>query len=249
MSRAAGGLQLPSVVECMVARVACELLALLNGSAQASTVVRDSLPEGMLVDPAVAVDFSGLVPNAMRFLAGYGMYVTTSTDRTVARILDAIAREQGFRCHSLVGPFDARLFHQGQTFCRIGNVANAVRRVVRDLTARRVPRDLWRRPAEWLRILHPACKVSAAACARAADVAVRQAQCEWETECVMFGVAGPEHWCIPEDWLMEAWNKPWDQSVDVRSRCLEQVQPVPQGSPPLVMAGLTVGTGVLSLPR
>ena len=49
VSRAAGGLQLPSVVECMVARVACELLAPLNGSAQASTVARDSLLEGMLV--------------------------------------------------------------------------------------------------------------------------------------------------------------------------------------------------------
>ena len=49
--RSVGGLQLASVVECVVGAVASELLFLLNGCTLASQLARDSLREVMMADP------------------------------------------------------------------------------------------------------------------------------------------------------------------------------------------------------
>ena len=69
--RGVGGLQLASVVECVVGAVSSELIFLLNGRTLASDIARDSLQDAMFSDH-VSTDFmSGLVPKAMAFLAGY----------------------------------------------------------------------------------------------------------------------------------------------------------------------------------
>ena len=86
--RSDGGLQLASVVECAVGRVASDVIALLNRDTPAAGLARDSLIEGKRADPPVASSFSGLVPQAMQLLAGYGIYVMASTDRFVGRMLE-----------------------------------------------------------------------------------------------------------------------------------------------------------------
>ena len=70
------------VTEMLVAAVAAELLLLLNGHEQASTVARDTLRQALSSDPDSLDRRSGLVTNAMFFLPGYGLYLT------VGRILD-----------------------------------------------------------------------------------------------------------------------------------------------------------------
>ena len=47
------------------------------------------MQEGMLLEPELADQFAGLVPNALEFLAAYGVYVNVATDRVVGRLLDA----------------------------------------------------------------------------------------------------------------------------------------------------------------
>jgi hypothetical protein len=105
--RAQGGLQAMSVVETAVAATATSLFWLLNGCTKASTAARDSLKEATTEQSHdTADDYKGIVPDAMRFLAGYGYYLTAATDRTTGRILDAIMMHRGTRPHGLVGPFD-----------------------------------------------------------------------------------------------------------------------------------------------
>ena len=49
----------------------------------------------------------GLVPRAMAFLAGYGIYVTVATDKLVGRMLDNYAAKHNVHGHPLVGPFNS----------------------------------------------------------------------------------------------------------------------------------------------
>ena len=86
--RNVGGLQLASVVECAVGAVASELMFLLNGNTLASVLARDALREAMLSDPLTTDFEDGLVLKAMRFLSGYGIYLTVATDKLVGRMLD-----------------------------------------------------------------------------------------------------------------------------------------------------------------
>ena len=61
-----------------MAAVARDLVIFLNGRLQAGTLARDSLRKAFAI-PAAEVDaLDGLVPSAMRFLAGYGVYVCVS---------------------------------------------------------------------------------------------------------------------------------------------------------------------------
>ena len=50
-ARSVGGLQLASLVECVVSGVASEILFILKGNILASCIARDTLREGMLTDP------------------------------------------------------------------------------------------------------------------------------------------------------------------------------------------------------
>ena len=72
-----------SVVECVVGAVSSELMFLLNGRTLASDIARDSLQDAMFSDPVSSDFMYGLVPKAMAFLAGYGIYVTVATDKLV----------------------------------------------------------------------------------------------------------------------------------------------------------------------
>ena len=75
----------------LVAAVASDLLCLLNGSSQTSLLARDALRQALECDPSELDSHSGLVTDALRFLAGYGLYLSLSTDRFVSRVLDALA--------------------------------------------------------------------------------------------------------------------------------------------------------------
>ena len=70
VKRSCAGLQVASVVEAAVASVAKDVLLLLNGNTTASALARNSLREGMYLAPQETAGFVGVVPNAMRFLAG-----------------------------------------------------------------------------------------------------------------------------------------------------------------------------------
>ena len=77
-----------SVAECVAGAVSSEVMFLLNGRALASDIARDLLKDAMYADPNTADLTYGLVPKAMAFLAGYGIYVTVATDKLVGRMLD-----------------------------------------------------------------------------------------------------------------------------------------------------------------
>ena len=49
----------------------------------------------MATPPGQVQAFGGTVTNALRFLAGYGIYVGVGADRFVSRLLDAAARRAG----------------------------------------------------------------------------------------------------------------------------------------------------------
>ena len=108
--RNVGGLQLASVVECAVGAVASELMFLLNGNTLASVLARDALREAMLSDPLTTDFEDGLVLKAMRFLSGYGIYLTVATDQLVGRMLDNHASKRKIHGHSLMRPFNSQSF-------------------------------------------------------------------------------------------------------------------------------------------
>lgn len=83
--RRAGGLQLPSFVESMVACVAQDCFPLLNGQTTAF-LARDTLQEAMPFDPDEVDGYSGVVPHAVRFLAGYVMACRSQYQRTASSL-------------------------------------------------------------------------------------------------------------------------------------------------------------------
>ena len=134
--RCVGGLQMASVMECAVGAVSSELMFLLNGRTLASDLARDSLQEAMLSDPLTTDFTDGLVSKAMRFLSGYGIYLTVSTDKLVGRMLDNYAARHKVRGHPLIGSFNAQAFARAQKYCRVGAVANTIRLAIKMLRSR-----------------------------------------------------------------------------------------------------------------
>ena len=108
------------VVESAVSSVVRDILALLNNETMAGTLARDSLKEAMEVPAEGAEAFEGLVTAAMRFLARYGIYACVASDRTVGRILDALAESAGVQPQALVNPWDWRAVDAGVRRCRVG---------------------------------------------------------------------------------------------------------------------------------
>ena len=87
----------------------------------------------MYADPN-ATDFTyGLVPKAMAFLAGYGIYVTVATDKLVGRMLDNNASKHKVRGHVFVGPFNSYVFKRSPKYCSVGPVANTIRLAIKEL--------------------------------------------------------------------------------------------------------------------
>ena len=130
---AIGGLQLPSIVERAVSAVARDLLALLNGQELDSILARDSLRAAMseiLLNPTTML---GTVPRAMVFLAGYGIYFSVSTDRTVGRVLDRLQAASGRSHQSIASPLRVKDAAAAQKFCRVGRIANGIRELIRQL--------------------------------------------------------------------------------------------------------------------
>ena len=138
-----------------VAAVARELKILLLGETPASQMARDELRWAMQEPPGRVDQITGLVTSAMRFLAGYGIYLTVSTDRAVARVLDAAMEEvekqntnddtegqgTGQTPQKLVGPYrEARRKH-GERFCRVGRLANFIRRGLQRMRAQNAPTE------------------------------------------------------------------------------------------------------------
>ncbi|CAJ1336928.1 unnamed protein product [Effrenium voratum] len=126
-TRQQGGLQLISVVESCLAATASDLISLLSGSALASAVARDSLRHALNLSPDEVENCSGVVPDAFRLLAGYGVYVTVGPDRFCSRMLDCLRAATADPCQPLLGPYNATAFSQELRYCRVGPLANAVR--------------------------------------------------------------------------------------------------------------------------
>ena len=130
--RCVGGLQLASVVECVAGAVASELMFLLNGRTLASDIARDSLKDAMYADP-VATEFThGLLPKAMAFFAGYGIYVIVATGKLVGRMLGNFASKHKVRGHPLLGPFKSYVIKRTHKYCCVGVVANTIRLAIRE---------------------------------------------------------------------------------------------------------------------
>ena len=212
-----GGLQVPGVVESLAAAVAADLLSLLSGDSVASRIAREQLRASMNLEPPEATADMGLLTRALRFLAGYGLYVTVSTDRVVGRILDCLAQQSSSSPQTLLGPCRQARIEDAARFCRVGYVANAVRKSVNSLRLAGQFAEDWGTADAWARELHD-WDVDAAACARAAQLARRQSQLDWRTECLLFGL--PATPFIPEDWPDSAWSSP--SSCDPRTKALDE---------------------------
>jgi hypothetical protein len=155
-SRSAGGAQLASVVESVASPVARDLLTLLNNKTMAGLLARDSLREALEMSPEDAEAADGLILIAMRFLAGYGIYVGVSTDRTVCRILDALARSADVLPQVMVNPWDHRAVASGLRWCRVGRTANSIRAAVHALRVQATPLAAWSAAATWVPVLSAA---------------------------------------------------------------------------------------------
>ena len=182
-----GGLQLASIVECAVASVASEVLYLLNGSTIASQLARDSLRFSMMEDPATPSSSSGLMYGAFSFLAGYGIYVTVATDKLVGRMLDSMASKYKDIGHPLIGRFRAQPFALAQKFCRIGRIANTIRRAIDTITSRGVPTLRWKRVCTWTSVLPGKGFVDGRQCRDAYLAALLQSSIDRTSECFIFG--------------------------------------------------------------
>lgn len=223
-ARSVGGVQVASVTECVVSAVAWDIIALLNGSTTSSTLARDSLREAMSLPGAEADGVCGLVVNALRFLAGYGIYVSLSTDRFVSRTLDAIARRRGRRHLLMIGRYDQRAFEEGAAMCRVGRLANSIRRVFNEQRSANLPLEvLGHAQDRWEAALGGLGCVTARECAEAVREAAAQSHSDWLVERELFDApSGGER--LQEDWLEGAWDDPSGSAADLRNRWLDSPQ-------------------------
>ena len=166
----------PLLTDLLVASVASDIYVLLNGTEQAAA--RDTLRQALECPPELQAQ-DGLITNALSFLAGYGLYLSVSTDRFISRLLDNLHPP---RPHALVGPFSQTKFEAAARFCRVGVLANSLRLAYRVL--------LPRFPQAWCVCLPVHAPVSAVACS-AASAALAQSELDWGTECRLFQVVPP----------------------------------------------------------
>ena len=218
-ARGSGGLQMPSMVECMVTAVASDLLLLMNGNTTASHLARAELRVAMQVHPAEASAQQGIVCRAMLFLAGYGIYLAVSSERFLSRLLDHLKVRLGSAHALLVGPADEWSHQQGRHFCRVGRFANAMRRALVTLQRDFVVQQ-WDSVQIWQQLLDPVSGLSPSDCAAATQAALTSSRSDWAVECHMFHRPLPN--ALPdEDWAEEAWSSPWAANLDSRSAYLD----------------------------
>ena len=97
---------------------------------------------------------SGLVREAMAFLAGYGVYICVCTDRLVGRMLDNHARQHRVSGRPLIGLFNANLDKKNQGNYRVGYYANTIRIVIGELINKKVNRQASNSTKVWKLALH-----------------------------------------------------------------------------------------------
>ena len=85
-----------------------------------------------------------VVPKAMAFLARYGIYMCTSTDKFVGRMLDIHARQHHVSGHPLIGLFNANLNKTNENHCRVRKFANTIRIAIRALNKKKKDRQFWK---------------------------------------------------------------------------------------------------------
>ena len=127
--REVGGLQLPAMVEAMVAAVGSDLLLLLNGKTASSLLARAERM-AMQLDPDTASTHQDIVCRAMVFLAGYKIYLTVSSERLLSRLLDHLKTCLGSPHAQFVGPADEWSHQQGAQYCRVGRFVNSLQRAL-----------------------------------------------------------------------------------------------------------------------
>ena len=220
-----GGLQFSSLVESMVSPVAKELTNLLNGEGISSDLARDSLRFALEAEVVTIPILNGLVCRALSFLSSYGIHITASTDRLVGRILDELHLLRGFRCLSLVSPYNSQDEAIGRSFCRVGPIANGIRRLLCLFLQSGSPRQEWHASP----LLRHAKAMTGLPKARI-SVAIRRAglkaASDWQREPLIFQPRPlPDSVPPPEDCDPSAWDDPLHQDNDRRSRLLDR--PVP----------------------
>lgn len=167
----------------------------------ASLLARDALRQALHDAPENAEERSGLVANAARFLAGYGVYLNVGTDRTVGRVLDALSASSVG--HLLVGAYDEHVHRKARMYCRVGRVANQIRQTLHKWGAEGVPTSEWALEARWAAELPLVFPHTPRQCKEAVEQALRESSSDWSTESRVFrpggGVAR-----IGENWLNSA---------------------------------------------
>ena len=141
-------------------------------------MARDELRSAGAMGPEEAENHQGVIVRALRFLAGYGFFIGPSMERVMGRILDALAVAASCRPADMVGPHDHRKHSDASQYCRVGRLANALRR-------RGIHFREWSDPLVW-DVLPPGSGLTPEACATAASVAWTRSQSDWRTECCIF---------------------------------------------------------------
>ena len=178
-----GGMQIPSVVESLLAATSADLIVLLSGSTTASVLARDALHEAMFSPPAQADSLGGMVVLAIRLLAHYGLHINVPTDRFLSRVLDALP------CPSqqpLVGPFRAAAASPSLTLARVGFVANTLRCILQSWTEEGRPTPTWPDAGLWAQALPIAFPFSSSQCSAAVNDALAKSRLDWTIECSLF---------------------------------------------------------------
>ena len=222
-SRSVGGLGAPLVTELLVSAVAADLQVLLNGTSQAAEVARDSLRLALHCPPAQLHCHQGMLLSALHLLAGYGLYLSLSTDRFICRLLDNLAPPNP---HPLHGPYLPTRFQAAAQFARCSVTANAVRTAWQQAIAQGIPPNRWGEAIVWRNLLPEHAPVSHSACATAARKALAQSHSDWLVECSIFHV--PACPVPDEEWSVQAWDDPWSPGCDLRSNHL--LSPEPPGA-------------------
>ena len=216
-AKSCGGMQLPSVVESILAAAGADLLLLLSGRSEASVLARDALRDALNAPPVEAEALGGLVVLALRLLAAYGFHVCVQPDRFTARVLNALPCPSS---QPLVGSFRPVLARPSLMLARVGFVANSLRRIFAAFVAEGRPRSTWSDLALWSHVLPAAFPFSPAECSLAVAQALAESQRDWRVEYALFrpGVAVPP---LPEDWGLHSWEDPCWASADPRTFFLD----------------------------
>ena len=182
VAKEAGGVGAPSVVEAVASSCASDLIILLSGVSTASSVARDFLRHAMSLPPDQVEAWDGLVLRGMRFLSGYGFYITVSSGRLVGRVLDSLASSSA-PPHDLLDSFDELSFvaaqRFAQRFCRVGVLANTIRAALASFRLAGLPVDAWADPANWVGRVPAACSFPEAALAGAVGLSLAADAVEW----------------------------------------------------------------------